>query len=335
MPDQLQLAVTGAPLAPDFRGTPQEYYEQILTNMRVIFPTGQTTFVISDTEPSTNLGPWLKNGSQWYVWDDATKRYVPQDISPSLKLVVISETAPADGTKPLWLQIKGTRVVRWNAWIGDAWRPLTNRGTTAQRPTDPVEYEHYEDTTIGAEIVFYSGEWHTVSGVPGDIKFVAFTTLADALAANPGWTEIGQYYSLASVRGRVFVPAHKDPGVSPVAMFDPAVGITARAVNDKYGEEAHILTAAETVNAPHQHLVGRRKDAGSNDLQLQFIDSRSFSSALTGTGKFEVLGEGVGAGTAAGNLANGDLVSSDPIQVGTRSRMIHTIRSSPRWRCGA
>lgn len=316
MPTQINLAVQGAPLAPDFQGTPQEFYEVILENMRVIFPTGQTSFVISDTEPNTNLGPWLKDGDKWYVWDEDTLRYVPQDITDSLNVVAIQEAAPADGTKPLWLQIKGTRVIRWNAWISAAWKPLPNRGTTAQRPVDPVDYERYEDTDIAAELIYYGGAWHTVSGSPGDIKQVVWGTLAQALTFNPGWQELGQFLSDSDARGRALIPAHKDTGV-PVADFSPAAGITARAALAKYGEETHILTADEAAAAPHQHLVGERKDLGSNDIHLQLIAPQAFESAIPGADKLEVQGDGAGNGFLAGDLTDGDIVTSNPINTGS------------------
>lgn len=318
MAEQLQLAVTGAPLPPDFIGTPQEFFEAMLTRMRVIFPTGQTSFVISDTEPSTNLGPWLKNGTQWYVWDDNTKRYIPLDIEPSMKLVTISETAPLDGTKPLWLQIKGSRVVRWNAWIDTGWKPLYNRGASTDRPTDPVDYERFEDTTIGCEIVFYGHQWHTVSGVPGDVKFVTFATLADALTHNPGWTEIGQYYSNTNVRGRAIVAAHKDSGVSPVSDFSPQSGITSRAAGDQFGEETHVLSDTEAFNQPHQHLTAVRTDPFSDDVFLQRCDSKTFLSAVPGVGRFLSQGDGTGNGNVSSdNLTDGDIITSNPITPAT------------------
>lgn len=312
----LQLPVSGAPLPPDFLGTPQEMFEAMLDRMLVYFPTGQSTLVTSDTEPTTNLGPWLKTGDRWYVWDEDTSRYVPINIDDSLKLIAISETAPATGEKPIWLQYKGTRVIRWNLWLG-AWKPLTNRGTTAERPSDPVEYERYEDTTIAAEIIYYDGAWHTVSGSPGDIKQVAHETLALALQYNPGWQEIGGYFADNSVRGRALVPAHKDPGGSPVAILAAGAGITVRAVGDKYGEETHVLSSAEAAAEPHQHLIGRRDDLGSNNVLFQLAASQTFTSAITGADKLEVLGDGAGNGFQAGNLATGDIISSNPVAPAT------------------
>lgn len=307
----LQLPVSGAPLPPDFVGTPQEMFEAMLDRMLVYFPTGQSTFVTSDTEPTTNLGPWLKTGDRWYVWDEDTSRYVAINIDDSLKLIAISETAPATGEKPIWLQYKGTRVIRWNLWLG-AWKPLTNRGTTAERPSDPVEYERYEDTDIATEIVFYDGAWHTVSGSPGDIKQVAWPTLAEAVQYNPGWQEIGQYFSNTNVRGRAFVAAHKDPASTPTN-FSPEAGVTARVALDKYGAETHTLIAAEASAQPHQHLVGKRNSPSDNDAQFQIIASQAFVSAITGANKLHVDGSGVGDGLVGGDLADGDLVTSNAI----------------------
>lgn len=259
MAEILQLAVQGAPLPPNFIGSPQAFYEAILENMRVLFPTGQNSFVISDTEPTTNVGPWFNTSTDpatLYVWDEDDKRYVPQNITAAWPFT-ISATAPADnsnGLKPLWLKIKGTRALGWYLWVDTGWVAIPsdiNRGTTAQRPTDAVDYERYFDTDIRVELYWFGGQWRTVSGSPGDIKYVKYSTLADALKYNPGWQEMAQSLGDDNLRGRAFVPAHKDPGGTPEANFTPAAGITARAAGDKFGEETHKLTTAEMPKHKH------------------------------------------------------------------------------------
>lgn len=55
----------------------QELGEAIVA--RIISSTGQqfTTFVVGPNAPTSNVGPWLKNCEEWFVWDDATSSYVP------------------------------------------------------------------------------------------------------------------------------------------------------------------------------------------------------------------------------------------------------------------
>lgn len=287
MPDSIKLAVEGAPLPPTFVGTPQEFYEAMLDRMRVIFPTGQTSFVISDTEPSTNQGPWLKNGTQWFTWNDTDKRYVPLDTSPSWP-IQISSTAPVSGaTYPIWIQFIGTRAVQIYLWLASAWKPIgVNRGNTAGRPTDATDYERYWDTDIGSEIYWHGGTWRTVSGSPGDVKFVTFGTLEEALAKNPGWQEIGGNFADDSIRGRALVPAHKNSGVSPTTSLPAGAGQTVRFASQKFGSETHTLTIPEMPSHTHtfkRWFSGAGTD-GTDPLDGTNVDGGYFVEPTSSTG---------------------------------------------------
>lgn len=259
MPETVELPVTGAPLPPNFRGTPQEFFETILERMRVVFPTGQTSFVISDTQPTSNVGPWFNTSTtpaSLYVYDEADKTYLPLNISPSWPFTISAAepTDDNDGLTPLWLRIKGTRAIGWYMWNGTIWIQLgQTRGTTVQRPSDPVDYERYWDTDIRSEIYYFGGQWRTLSGSPGDIKQVVYGTLAEALQYNPGWQEFGQYVVDDDARGRALVPANKDEGGAPVVNLPVGAGITSRAAGDKFGAETHTLTLPET--PAHTHTL--------------------------------------------------------------------------------
>lgn len=257
MPDTIRLAIEMAPLPANFAGTPQQFAEAMVERIRVLFPTGIWTFVISDTEPSSNQGPWLKNGTQWYVWDEDLKQYVPLDISPSWQ-IAISETTPDDPERtPIWLKYSGTRVIGMYLYLGNQWVGITvNRGTSAQRPSNPSEYEEYFDTDINVDLIYYNGMWRTKSGSPGDTKFVTYSTLADALRYNPGWALASQVLSDASVNGRVLTAAHKDAGATPVATYPADSGMTSRAARDKFGAENVTLTTDQIPAHAHAAWPG-------------------------------------------------------------------------------
>lgn len=257
MSDTIRLAIEMAPLPANFQGSPQQFAEAMVERIRVLFPTGQWTFVISDTEPSSNQGPWLKNGTQWYVWDEDLKQYVPLDISPSWQ-VAISETEPDEpGRTPIWLKYSGTRVIGMYLYLGGSWVGITtNRGTTAERPANPGEYEEYFDTDINVELLYYNGLWRTKSGSPGDVKFVTYATLSDALRYNPGWGLLSQALSDAGVNGRTLIAAHKDAGATPLATYPADSGITARAAREKVGLEYVALTVAQLPAHAHEAWTG-------------------------------------------------------------------------------
>ena len=101
------LFIQAAPLPATFRGSPNDLFAEMIKRMKILSPSGTNFIFIGDTAPTSNVGPWLKNGTQWWVWDPGTKVYVPQDISASLTIppqFLIGATTPADPFPPVWLK---------------------------------------------------------------------------------------------------------------------------------------------------------------------------------------------------------------------------------------
>ena len=306
-----QLQIQASALPPNFDGTPQEFFDEMVRRMKIVSKFGGTFFVVGDTEPTSNQGPWLKNGTKWYVWSDDLGRYVPLDISDSeTVLFQVGSTTPASGSPPIWLRtnvVGGvTTYVGWYFFDGSVWKPdanIVHSGTTASRPANPIELEQYYDTDIATLIWWERGAWRTVSGVPGDIKFVSYPTIAAAIAANPGWQEIGE--SNVNLRGRTFVSANAD-GSGGVENRAVGAGITSRQAGDLYGEETHVLTSAE--HEQHTHIVGHATALNSdNNVQLYRLES---ADTLTEPvpippNGFQVNGDGTTNGTISGNIGTG------------------------------
>jgi hypothetical protein len=78
------LILSVAPLPPTFSGTPQQMFAALVRRSKIVSPSGINFIYIGDTEPTSNVGPWLR-GTKWYVFDDSIKRYVPLDITDSEK----------------------------------------------------------------------------------------------------------------------------------------------------------------------------------------------------------------------------------------------------------
>lgn len=55
----------------------QELSEAIVSRLIVTPNTAFTSFAIGSQEPSSNVGPWLKNCEEWFVFDDNTASYIP------------------------------------------------------------------------------------------------------------------------------------------------------------------------------------------------------------------------------------------------------------------
>jgi hypothetical protein len=245
------LIISAAKLPPTFKGTPQEWLDEFTKRLRILSPSGIITISTSDTEPSSNVGPWLKGGTQWWVFDDETKRYIPLDISASeTRWYWIGPTVPEDTVPPLWLKTTATptdaspvpgNAVSWYLFNGTAWVPFNSiplSGPTSGRPASPQDFLQYFDTDISTLIHWERGQWRTVAGTPGDIKPVAFSTLTEALTFNPGWSLLG--VSNRTIRGRYLVQAAKDSGGTPETVVTTDPGVPQRAVLEVFGEDTLI-----------------------------------------------------------------------------------------------
>lgn len=310
--NRTNFVIVAAQLPPDFRGDPQQFFQAMVERMSIQSPSGTNFFVVGDTEPSSDSGPWLKNGDRWYVFDTELGRYVPINVDDSVRaLFVVSEAEPdapvSDRDPTLWLKVSGSRAISWYGWDGTVWRPFNGvpaSGPTASRPASPFPLEQYFDTDINVLIHYERGAWRTVSGSPGDIKAVTATVASDATTANPGWSILGEADN--TYLGRVFAPATKDPGGSPVKSLTPPAGITARAAGDLGGEETHVLTTEE--HQQHTHLMGHATALNSdNNIQLHRVDDGETISIppTIPPNYFEVTGSGGTNGTHTGTAGDG------------------------------
>lgn len=310
------FVIVAAPLPPDFEGDLQDFADELVSRMQIQSPAGQNFFVVGDVEPATNAGPWLKNGNRWWVFNTSTGRYEPINIEDSVtRVYVVSETepeAPGTGDPSIWLRTVGARVIGWYFWDGEEWRPGGNvppSGPTASRPTNPKELEQFFDTDIACLIHFERGTWRTVSGTPGDVKFVTTPTLSAALTANPGWIYLGE--NNLSWRGRTLGLATKDPGATPETAYPTDTGISSRAQADEAGAETVTLTSEQVEQ--HSHVVGSATLLNSdNNAYFQRVDDAE-APAVPGPkppNYFEVRGDGTTNGTHNGVMpdpANGTM----------------------------
>jgi hypothetical protein len=256
------LLIQMAPLPATFKNTPQQLAAEMVRRMKIVSPSGTNFIFIGDTEPASNVGPWLRDGTKWWVFDDGIKRYVPLDISDSLTLpFFMGASIPATSDPPVWLKTSHDPTstdssfgnpISWYVWNGSQWIPYVGivlSGPTASRPVGPVDYQQYYDTDIACLIWFERSQWRTISGVPGDIKFVSFEILTDALTANPGWILFGA--ANQNFRGRYISQATMDAGPSPATDLTTTAGVAHRAAFTTYGETDGVqLNGASPVPYP-------------------------------------------------------------------------------------
>lgn len=247
------LVIESAPLPQTFKGKPDALRKAIVERLLIKSPGGTVFINVSDSEPNSNVGPWLKEGKKLYVYDETTKRYIPQDVSDSVSdEFQISEATPATSSPPVWLRTIGGQPVTWYFWNGDQWVPgmnIVQSGPTAKRPASPFNLQQYYDSDISCLIWWERGAWRTVAGSPGDVKIVQTELLSQALAQNPGWAVLGS--AQQSWRGRFISQATADSEQS----LTVALGVASRNARETYGETDGISLDG------HTHPAGSGLDA--------------------------------------------------------------------------
>lgn len=74
----IQLNVSIASLPEGFCPASMQELASAFASRLIISPsTTFNTFAIGSTAPTSNVGPWLKDCLQWFVFDDATASYIP------------------------------------------------------------------------------------------------------------------------------------------------------------------------------------------------------------------------------------------------------------------
>lgn len=242
------LILQMAPIPATFRGNPNALAAEMVKRMRIVSPNGTNFIFIGDTEPTSNVGPWLKDGTKWYVWDSEINRYGPLDVSDSITPAFWMRSSTPPSTPPsVWLRTTSDPTdqnasagdpIGWYVFNGTEWVPYVSivlSGPTASRPANPIEYQQYYDTDISVLIWWERNLWRTVSGVPNDIKFVASQVLTEALVKNPGWAVFGE--NNQSYRGRTIMQAAKDSGPTPQTVLTVGPNVAVRAAFETFGED--------------------------------------------------------------------------------------------------
>lgn len=138
------FSVVVATPPPGFSGTWADFVTFLNNNNQGALDVDWSSFVVGSVEPSSNVGPWLKDGKSWHWWDATYGKYVPIDARiPSPYTVSITEpaapVADPNGILPtpprLWLQIDASgHIVDWHYWSGSAWVPSFIPVTAASEP---------------------------------------------------------------------------------------------------------------------------------------------------------------------------------------------------------
>jgi hypothetical protein len=105
MQNQLPVTIDFGALPNTGQGyTPQQLADRLGINGRVFTEQSFALFVTGSTAPTSNVGPWAKNGNTWYYWDDVSGSYVPFILPPATLGYFIGEAEPDHTVYNFWIQ---------------------------------------------------------------------------------------------------------------------------------------------------------------------------------------------------------------------------------------
>jgi hypothetical protein len=96
MPAPIRLVVRFTPFPPGFVGDLSKFCQAFIDRIEVLSPFAGLQWQIGGIKPTSNVGPWLNDLGQPFVWDETLKDYIPMDISLSLGDIDARVTALED-----------------------------------------------------------------------------------------------------------------------------------------------------------------------------------------------------------------------------------------------
>jgi hypothetical protein len=129
MANNLPITLQMGALPPQVRWTPQQLAEAMIQRMSLVTQATFALFVTGSTEPSSNVGPWLKNGTEWWVWSNTAGAYVPITIEPQSLGYYIGSTEPDPAVYQFWIETTvGGAPVSLNIYYNGAWTSVGVNG---------------------------------------------------------------------------------------------------------------------------------------------------------------------------------------------------------------
>lgn len=105
MANQLPVTIDFGALPNTGQGyTPQEFADRLGLNGQIFTAQDFALFTTGATAPTSDTGPWAKDGNTWYYWDNVTGTYIPFIIEQSSLGYWIGSVAPDPTVYNFWIE---------------------------------------------------------------------------------------------------------------------------------------------------------------------------------------------------------------------------------------
>ena len=168
--------------------SPQQFADRMGLNARVFTEQSFALFTTGSTAPTSDTGPWAKNGNTWYYWDSGTGAYVPFLLDAASLKYSVSNVAPDPTIYLFWIELDGAgSPLALKTYFGGAWVDVY---ATVYQPLN-ANLTTITTSTLGD--IIYSSATNTLAKLAGNTtatkKFLNQTGTG-AVSAAPAWAAL-------------------------------------------------------------------------------------------------------------------------------------------------
>lgn len=121
----IPLTFRAAPLPEGYKADPEQFKNDIVARLYAESGEAISFFASGSVAPSSNVGPWLKNGTEWYVWSDDLAMYVPITVTQASLKWIAQFGAPDQAIYTFWIELNGSaKAIAIKYYSGGAWKDI-------------------------------------------------------------------------------------------------------------------------------------------------------------------------------------------------------------------
>jgi hypothetical protein len=125
MANSIPLTFRAAPFPEGYVAGPEQMKNDLVARLYAESTESISFFASGSVAPSSNVGPWLKNGEEWYVWSSTLAMYVPQVIGSESLGYVAQLAAPDPTIYTFWIELNGSgKAIAIKYYSGGAWKDV-------------------------------------------------------------------------------------------------------------------------------------------------------------------------------------------------------------------
>lgn len=108
MPNVLPVTIDFGTIPQTGQGyTPQQFANRLGLNGRIFTEQAFALFTTGATAPTSDTGPWAKDGNTWYYWNSGSGTYVPFIVPAASLRYSVSSVAPDPAIYLFWIKLDG------------------------------------------------------------------------------------------------------------------------------------------------------------------------------------------------------------------------------------